>query len=421
MAGNTADAKNLKKAGITWNRLEMEGWIMSRVALIVLDSVGVGALPDAEEFQDFGVDTLGHVKEFADKNMGGFHIPNMRNMGLYNIDGLQLGGVGQPAANYGKCKEYAPAKDTTNGHFEIAGLLVDKPNKIFMDGFPKRITDELERRIGTKVIGNYLVSGTEVIQVLGEEHMKTGYPIIYTSADSLMQIAMHEEVIPLERQYEICRIARELLMGDDTVSRIICRPFTGNPEVGFTRTENRKDFSIDPPGRTVLDAVKDAGKDVIAVGKIEDIFNRVGITQIDHTKNNLEGIEATIRYLSGDFDGLLFVNLVDTDMLYGHRRNPEGYAQALEYFDSRLPEILSKLRPDDMLIITADHGCDPTYEKSTDHTREYTPLLVYGPGLKQGVNLHVRDTFADIAASIAEHLGVEFENGTSFMDEIREK
>lgn len=394
---------------------------MSRVALIVLDSVGVGALPDAEEFQDFGVDTLGHVKEFADKNMGGFHIPNMRNMGLYNIDGLQLGGVGQPAANYGKCKEYAPAKDTTNGHFEIAGLLVDKPNKIFMDGFPKRITDELERRIGTKVIGNYLVSGTEVIQVLGEEHMKTGYPIIYTSADSLMQIAMHEEVIPLERQYEICRIARELLMGDDTVSRIICRPFTGNPEVGFTRTENRKDFSIDPPGRTVLDAVKDAGKDVIAVGKIEDIFNRVGITQIDHTKNNLEGIEATIRYLSGDFDGLLFVNLVDTDMLYGHRRNPEGYAQALEYFDSRLPEILSKLRPDDMLIITADHGCDPTYEKSTDHTREYTPLLVYGPGLKQGVNLHVRDTFADIAASIAEHLGVEFENGTSFMDEIREK
>lgn len=394
---------------------------MSRVALIVLDSVGVGALPDAEEFQDFGVDTLGHVKEFADKNMGGFHIPNMKNMGLYNIDGLQIDGVGQPTANYGKCKEYAPAKDTTNGHFEIAGLLVDKPNKIFMDGFPKRITDELERRIGTKVIGNYLVSGTEVIQVLGEEHMKTGYPIIYTSADSLMQIAMHEEVIPLERQYEICRIARELLMGDDTVSRIICRPFIGNPGVGFTRTENRKDFSIDPPGRTVLDAVKDAGKDVIAVGKIEDIFNRVGITQIDHTKNNLEGIESTIRYLSGDFDGLLFVNLVDTDMLYGHRRNPQGYAQALEYFDSRLQEIISKLRPDDMLIITADHGCDPTYEKSTDHTREYTPLLVYGPGLKQGVNLHVRDTFADIAASIAEYLGVEFENGTSFMDEIREK
>lgn len=392
---------------------------MSRVALIVLDSVGVGALPDAEEYNDFGVNTLGHVKEYADKNMGGFKIPNMQKLGLYNIDGLGLQGVESPAGNYGKCKEYAPAKDTTNGHFEIAGLLVDKPNKIFMDGFPKRITDELERRIGTKVIGNYLVSGTEVIQVLGEEHMKTGYPIIYTSADSLMQIAMHEDVIPLERQYEICRIARELLMGDDTVSRVICRPFVGNPEIGFTRTENRKDFSIDPPGRTVLDAIKDAGQEVIAVGKIEDIFNRVGITKIDHTKNNFEGIDSTIKFLGQDYEGLLFVNLVDTDMLYGHRRNPKGYAEALEYFDAKLPEILSKLKDDDMLIITADHGCDPTYTKSTDHTREYTPLLVYGPELKSGVNLHVRDTFADIAASIADYLGVEFENGTSFMPEIR--
>lgn len=392
---------------------------MSRVALIVLDSVGVGALPDAEEYNDFGVNTLGHVKEYADKNMGGFKIPNMQKLGLYNIDGLGLQGVESPAGNYGKCKEYAPAKDTTNGHFEIAGLLVDKPNKIFMDGFPKRITDELERRIGTKVIGNYLVSGTEVIQVLGEEHMKTGYPIIYTSADSLMQIAMHEDVIPLERQYEICRIARELLMGDDTVSRVICRPFVGNPEIGFTRTENRKDFSIDPPGRTVLDAIKDAGQEVIAVGKIEDIFNRVGITKIDHTKNNFEGIDSTIKFLGQDYEGLLFVNLVDTDMLYGHRRNPKGYAEALEYFDAKLPEILSKLKDDDMLIITADHGCDPTYTKSTDHTREYTPLLVYGPELKGGVNLHVRNTFADIAASIADYLGVEFENGTSFMPEIR--
>ena len=392
---------------------------MSRVALIVLDSVGVGALPDAEEYNDFGVNTLGHVKEYADKNMGGFKVPNMQKLGLYNIDGLGLQGVESPAGNYGKCKEYAPAKDTTNGHFEIAGLLVDKPNKIFMDGFPKRITDELERRIGTKVIGNYLVSGTEVIQVLGEEHMKTGYPIIYTSADSLMQIAMHEDVIPLERQYEICRIARELLMGDDTVSRVICRPFVGNPEIGFTRTENRKDFSIDPPGRTVLDAIKDAGQEVIAVGKIEDIFNRVGITKIDHTKNNFEGIDSTIKFLGQDYEGLLFVNLVDTDMLYGHRRNPKGYAEALEYFDAKLPEILSKLKDDDMLIITADHGCDPTYTKSTDHTREYTPLLVYGPELKSGVNLHVRDTFADIAASIADYLGVEFENGTSFMPEMR--
>lgn len=392
---------------------------MSRVALIVLDSVGVGALPDAEKFNDGGVDTLGHVKAYADEHMGGFKIPNLQAMGLYNIDGLEFPSVENPTGNFGKSKEYAKAKDTTNGHFEIAGLLVDKPNKIFMDGFPKRITDELERRIGTKVIGNYLVSGTEVIQVLGEEHMKTGYPIIYTSADSLMQIAMHEEIIPLERQYEICQIARDLMMGDDTVSRIICRPFLGNPEIGFTRTENRKDFSIDPPGRTVLDAVKDAGQEVIAVGKIEDIFNRVGITKIDHTKNNFEGIDSTIKFLEQDFNGLLFVNLVDTDMLYGHRRNPKGYAEALEYFDTRLPEILAKLKKDDMLIITADHGCDPTYEKSTDHTREYTPLLVYGPDLKQGINLHVRDSFADIAASAAEYLGVAFENGTSFMPEIR--
>lgn len=392
---------------------------MPRVALIVLDSVGVGALPDAEKYKDYGVDTLGHVKKYADENMGGFKIPNMEAMGLYNIDGLSLGGVEAPTGNYGKCMEYAAAKDTTNGHFEIAGLLVDNPNKIFMDGFPKRITDELERRIGRKVIGNYLISGTQIIQDLGEEHMKTGSPIIYTSADSLMQIAMHEEIIPLEEQYRICQIARELMMGDDTVSRIICRPFVGNPEIGFTRTENRKDFSIDPPGRTVLDVLKDAGKDVIAVGKIEDVFNRVGITQIDHTKNNLEGIESTIKFLRKDFDGLLFVNLVDTDMLYGHRRNPKGYAEALEYFDTRLPEILAELGENDMLIITADHGCDPTYDQSTDHTREYTPLLVYGPGLKQGVNLHVRDTFADIAASVGEYLGVPYENGTSFMPEVR--
>lgn len=392
---------------------------MSRVALIVLDSVGVGALPDADKFGDEGVNTLGHVKEYAEEKMGGFHIPNLKKLGIYNIEGLGLDGVSQPIGNYGKCKEYVAAKDTTNGHFEIAGLLVDKPNKIFMDGVPKRITDELERRIGTKVIGNYLISGTEVIKILGEEHVKTGYPIIYTSADSLMQIAMHEEVIPLERQYEICQIAREILTGDDTVSRIICRPFVGNKEIGFTRTENRKDFSIDPPGKTVLDVLKDSGKEVIAVGKIEDIFNRVGITKIDHTKNNYEGIESTIKFLKQDFEGLLFVNLVDTDMLYGHRRNPEGYAKALEYFDSRLPEILSELREDDMLIITADHGCDPTYTKSTDHTREYTPLLVYGSEFKQGINLHVRDTFADIAASIAEYLGVEFENGTSFISQIK--
>lgn len=391
---------------------------MSRVALIVLDSVGVGALPDAAKFGDEGVFTLGHVKEYAEKNMGGFNIPNLQSMGLYNIDGLGLDGVENPVANYGKCMEFAPAKDTTTGHFEMAGLMVEKPNKIFMEGFPKRITEELERRIGTKVIGNYLASGTEIIQVLGEEHVKTGYPIIYTSADSLMQIAMHEAVISLERQYEICRIARELLMGDDTVSRIICRPFVGDKISGFTRTENRKDFSIDPPGKTVLEYLKDAGKDVIAVGKIEDIFNNVGITQVDHTKNNHQGIDATIKYLNRDFDGLLFVNLVDFDMLYGHRNNPQGYAEALMYFDERLPEITGLLKDDDMLIIVADHGCDPT-TKGTDHTREYIPLIVYGPQMKQGVNLHIRNTFADIAATIAERFHIEnFPSGTSFLSQV---
>lgn len=391
---------------------------MSRVALIVLDSVGVGALPDAANFSDEGTFTLKHVKEYAEQNLGGFHIPNLQAMGLYNIDGLELPGIENPTASYAKSKEFAPAKDTTTGHFEMTGLLVEKPNKIFMEGFPARITDELERRIGTKVIGNYLASGTEIIQVLGDEHVRTGYPIIYTSADSLMQIAMHEEVIPLERQYEICRIARELLMGDDTVSRIICRPFVGNKEVGFTRTENRKDFSIDPPGKTILEYLKDAGKDVIAVGKIEDIFNNVGITEVDHTKNNHQGIESTLKYLKQDFDGLLFVNLVDFDMLYGHRNNAKGYAEALEYFDTRLPEILALLKEDDILIITADHGCDPT-TKGTDHTREYTPLLVFGPQLRQGVNLHVRDTFADIAATIADKFRLQdFSAGTSFLKDI---
>ncbi|MDO4566325.1 MAG: phosphopentomutase, partial [Oscillospiraceae bacterium] len=281
------------------------------------------------------------------------------------------------------------------------------------------ITSELERRIGTKVIGNYLSSGTEIIKVLGEEHMRTGYPIIYTSADILMQIAMHEEIIPLERQYEICRIARELLMGDDEVSRIICRPFVGNVEVGFTRTENRKDFSIDPPGKTVLEYISESGQQVLAVGKIEDIFNNIGITRVDHTKNNHQGIEATLKFLAEDFDGLMFVNLVDFDMLYGHRNNAQGYSDALEYFDSRLPEILDGLKDDDVFIITADHGCDPT-TKGTDHTREHTPLLVYGKKLKQGVNLHTRATFADIAATTADYLGIEgFPAGTSFLADIK--
>ena len=389
---------------------------MARVTIIVLDSFGVGALPDAADYGDTGASTLGHIKE----HMGRLDIPHMVELGLYSIDWLGLGAEApaHPTGCYGKCAEKSHAKDTTNGHFEIAGLVVEKPFRVFGEHFPDRIIHELESRIGTKVIGNYPASGTEIIQVLGDEHVRTGYPIVYLSADSLMQIAMHEDVIPLERQYEICQIAREIMMGDDTVSRIICRPFVGG-NGKYTRTENRKDFSIDPPGDTVLDLLKANGKDVIAVGKIEDIFNRRGITEVNHTKNNHTGTQATIDYLKKDFDGLLFVNLVDFDMLYGHRRNPEGYAKALEEFDARLPEIQSLLRPDDILILTADHGCDPTFH-GTDHTREYTPLLVCGPKVKQGVDLGIRSTFSDIAATVADCFGLQFPTGTSFLPEIKD-
>lgn len=386
---------------------------MARFIIIVLDSFGVGELPDAADFGDVGAYTLKHIRDFV----GELNIPNMVDLGLYNIDGLGLPGVAYPIGCYGKCRERSKAKDTTNGHFEIAGVVVETPFRVYGNAFPDRIINELEKRIGIKVIGNYPASGTEIIQVLGDEHVRTGYPIVYLSADSLMQIAMHEEVIPLERQYEICRIARELMMGDDTVSRIICRPFLG--ENGkYYRTENRRDFSVDPPGYTVLNLLQDKGKDVIGVGKIEDIFNHKGITEVNHTKNNRDGIASTIDYMHNrNFDGLLFVNLTDFDMLYGHRNDPKGYAEALEYFDRNLPEILSGLNEDDILMITADHGCDPT-TPGTDHTREHTPLLVCGPNVRQGVNLGTRDTFSDIAATVAEYFGERFLSGTSFLQEI---
>mgnify|MGYP002510497571 CR=1 FL=1 len=385
---------------------------MPKFTVIVLDSVGVGELPDAAEFGDEGTNTLKHVDEY----MGGLNIPNLKKLGLYHIKGTGMKPEGNAVGCYGKAKERAKAKDTTNGHFEIAGLVVETPFKVFGEFFPPRIIDELERRIGTKVIGNYPASGTEIIKELGDEHVRTGYPIVYLSADSLMQIAMHESVIPLERQYEICQIARNLMSGDDTVSRIICRPFTG--ETGnYYRTENRKDFSIDPPGYTVLDMLSENGKDVIGVGKIEDIFNRRGLTKINHTKNNKEGIRATIDYLKEGFDGFLFVNLVDFDMLYGHRNNPEGYAEALEYFDSYVPEMLELLDEEDILLITADHGCDPT-TPGTDHTREHIPVVVYGKNLKQGVDLGVRETFSDIAATVAEYFEFVFPVGSSFLQEI---
>ena len=386
---------------------------MPRFTVIVLDSVGVGELPDAAEFGDVGANTLNHVRQSVES----LRIPNMEKLGLYNIKDTGLPAIEHPNGCFGKSNERSNAKDTTNGHFEIAGLVVEKPFKVFGESFPLRIIEELERRIGVKVIGNYPASGTEIIKELGDEHVSTGYPIVYLSADSLMQIAMHESVIPLHKQYEICAIARELMSGDDTVSRIICRPFAG--ETGnYYRTENRKDFSVDPPGSTVLDLLSEKGNDVIAVGKIEDIFNQRGITKINHTKNNKEGIEATIHYLRQEFDGLLFVNLVDFDMLYGHRNNPQGYAEALEYFDKFMPEMINLLNDDDILLITADHGCDPTVP-GTDHTREYIPILVCGPEVSGNVDLGVRETFSDIAATIADYFGYEFPNGTSFLNDIR--
>lgn len=385
---------------------------MSKFTVIVLDSVGVGELPDAAEFGDTGTNTLKHVNEFRE----GLKIPNLKELGIFNIQGTGLPAVGQPKGCFGKAAELGKAKDTTNGHFEIAGLTVKTPFKVFGESFPPRIIEALEQRIGTKVIGNYPASGTEIIKVLGDEHVKTGYPIVYLSADSLMQIAMHEGIIPLERQYEICRIARELLSGDDTVSRVICRPFTGQSG-NYYRTENRKDFSVDPPGETVLDLLSEKGKDVIGVGKIEDIFNRRGLTLINHTKNNREGIQATLEYLKNGFNGLLFVNLVDFDMLYGHRNNPEGYAEALEYFDSFVPDMMELMEDEDILLITADHGCDPT-TPGTDHTREYIPIVVWGKHLKAGQDIGTRDTFADIAATVAEYFGFEFPAGTSFLREI---
>lgn len=385
---------------------------MPKFTVIVLDSVGVGELPDAADFGDRQTNTLKHVNEFC----GGLNIPNLKELGLFHIRDTHLPSVGHPKGCFGKAAEQAKAKDTTNGHFEIAGLIVKTPFKVFGDSFPPRIIEELEKRIGTKVIGNYPASGTEIIKVLGDEHVKTGFPIVYLSADSLMQIAMHERIIPLERQYEICQTARELLSGDDTVSRVICRPFTGESG-NYYRTENRKDFSIDPPGYTVLDLLSEKGKDVIGVGKIEDIFNRRGLTQINHTKNNREGIEAVLSYLKSDFDGLLFVNLVDFDMLYGHRNDPKGYAEALEYFDSFLPKMEELMGEEDILLITADHGCDPT-TPGTDHTREYIPLVLYGKQLRPGTDLGIRETFADIAATIAQYFDLEFPCGTSFLKEI---
>lgn len=378
---------------------------MKRVIILVLDSVGIGELPDSGVYGDEGSNTLGHIAQ----SIKGFQLPNLQKLGLSNIDGTDLLGrfiskTVHPEGAYGKMAEQSVGKDTTTGHWEIAGIILEKPFPVYPEGFPKAVMEAFENKIGRRTIGNKPASGTVIIQELGDEHVRTGFPIVYTSADSVFQIAAHEGVIPIEKQYEICRIARELLTGEHGVGRIIARPFAGESG-NYTRTDRRKDFALTPSSKTILNVMQENGFEVRAVGKIEDIFNRSGITKAVHIHGNMDGVDRTLEWMKEDFEGLLFTNLVDFDMLYGHRNNAQGYAKSLMEFDARLPEILAQLKEDDILIITADHGCDPTTE-STDHSREYVPLLVAGVGIKKGENLHIRNTFADIAKTTAEYFAI---------------
>lgn len=375
----------------------------NRVILIVLDSVGIGYLPDAHLYGDEGSNTLGHIVE----KYPALHIPNMISLGLGNIDlNNLLPKVENPLAAYGKAMEQSAGKDTTTGHWEIAGTILEKPFPTFLDGFPTSFMADFEAAIGSKTIGNYSASGTTIIEELGDEHVRTGFPIVYTSADSVFQIAMHEAVIPIEKQYEICQIARDMLTGDYEVGRVISRPFVGTSGQ-YTRTSRRKDFATMPPDN-VLDAINKQGKEVLGIGKIYDIFAGKGITRSIKTANNQEGIEATISAIENDEASLIFTNLVDFDMHFGHRRDVVGYAQCLEAFDAKLPEIMSKMKEDDILIITADHGNDPTWT-GTDHTREYIPILIYGQNVPKAYNFGVRNSFVDIASTVADALGMDFE------------
>lgn len=383
---------------------------MKRIFLIVLDSVGVGEMPDAAAYGDAGTNTLR-----AAASSPYFHVPNMAKLGLFNLDGIGWHeDEEQITGRVARMKEASRGKDTTIGHWEIAGIYSPKPLPTYPDGFPKEVLERFSQATGRGVLCNKPYSGTAVIQEYGDEHVKTGKLIVYTSADSVFQIAAHEDVVPLEELYRCCEIARQQLVGEHSVGRVIARPFTG-VSGNYTRTPRRHDYSLLPPGTTMLDQLAAAGKDVIGVGKIRDIFAGKGITEYVTTTGNADGIEKTLAYMKKEFDGLCFVNLVDYDMLYGHRRDIDGYAKALTYFDEKLPQMLSLLGEEDILMITADHGCDPSYTKTTDHTREYTPLLMAGPGVEPG-NLGTRETFADIAATVLDHFGIApaFE-GTSML------
>ena len=383
---------------------------MKRVFLIVLDSFGIGEMPDAAEYGDKGTNTLASVAKSPY-----FSMENMKKLGLFNIEGVNCKEKADTIlATVAKMAEKSKGKDTTIGHWEIAGICSKKPLPTYPDGFPKEVLDEFSKRTGRGVLCNAPYSGTEVIKVYGKEHMETGKLIVYTSADSVFQIAAHEDIVPVETLYEYCEIAREILQGEHGVGRVIARPFIGK-EGDFTRTAKRHDYSLVPPETTMLDVLKDHQKDVIAVGKIRDIFVGKGITEYVYTKGNEEGIDRTLEYLDKDFEGLCFINLVDFDMLYGHRNDIDGYAKALSYFDKKLPEIMKKLKEDDILMITADHGCDPGYTVSTDHSREYTPFLMYVKKIKPQ-NLGTRETFADIAATVLDYFDLEKPfDGTSML------
>lgn len=387
-----------------------------RAIVIVLDSAGIGELPDAADFGDEGSNTIGNIY----LQQGKLNVPNMTALGLGNINGSVLPKASDtPIGAYGKCAEFTHAKDTTCGHWEMAGLGLEVPFKTYPNGFPRDFLDEFEKRIGRATLGNTVASGTQIIMDLGDEHVKTGKPIVYTSADSVFQIAAHEDVIPLEELYSICKTARQMLVGDNLVGRVIARPFKGESG-NYTRTENRKDYALAPFKDTILDALHSRGLEVVGIGKIEDIFCNSGVTTVDHTKNNAAGIAATKRFINSNQGSFVFVNLVDTDMLYGHRNDVEGYARALEHFDSELPSIMQGLSEGDILMVTADHGCDPT-TPSTDHSREYIPLLVYGKHVKGGVNLGTRKQFSDIGATVYEYLtGETWREGTSFLKDIWE-
>ena len=386
---------------------------MKRAILIVLDSVGVGALPDAASYNDEGANTVGHIAQKTD-----LKLPNMCALGFGHIPNTCLAPASDIVGAYGRAAEKSSGKDTTTGHWEISGITLEKPFPTYPNGFPKEVIDAFEKAANVKTIGNYAASGTAILDELGEEHLRTGCPIVYTSADSVFQIAAHEDLFPLPKLYEMCEIARNLLQGEHAVGRVIARPFVGTEKGKFTRTGGRRDYSLEPIRTSMLDVMSQNGLDVLGVGKIEDIFAHRGLTGSNHAAGNPACVEAMLDYMKTDFDGLLFVNLVDFDMVYGHRRDVEGYRKALETFDAQLPDIMSEMTNDDLLIITADHGCDPAHQ-GTDHTREYIPILCWHKGMKNAHDIGTRETYADIAATLCDYFGIEERFGAkSFLHEL---